>query len=84
MFSGWDKGLTLRIRHARATVAQWPHLLVRFMLVIVYTSSGIGKLWMTATGSAGRGSRRSTGSSPTRWPGRSIPCAGWPSVRRSR
>ena len=47
MFSGWDKGLTLRIRHARATVAQWPHLLVRFMLVIVYTSSGIGKLWMT-------------------------------------
>lgn len=48
MFSGWDKGLTLRIRHARATVAQWPHLLVRLMLVIVYTSSGIGKLWMTS------------------------------------
>jgi hypothetical protein len=47
VFSGWDKGLTLRIRHARATVAQWPHLLVRWMLVIVYTASGIGKVWVT-------------------------------------
>jgi hypothetical protein len=47
MFSGWDRGLTLRVRDARAAVAQWPHLLVRWMLVIVYTASGIGKLWVT-------------------------------------
>jgi hypothetical protein len=47
LFSGWDRGLTVRVRHARATVAQWPALLVRWLLAIVYTSSGIGKVWVT-------------------------------------
>jgi hypothetical protein len=47
LFSGCHKGLALSLRHARNTIAHWPSFLLRWLLVLVYTSSGIGKVAVT-------------------------------------